>query len=55
MAVCAGTSCRPAVSAAVHIRTNLVFILVRRYLRLCRQWSDDYDELERIWKEVIVD
>lgn len=40
MAVCAGASCRPAVSAAVHICTNLVFILVKtfRYLRLRRQW-----------------
>jgi hypothetical protein len=32
MAVCAGASCRPAVSAAVHILTNLVFILVRRFV-----------------------
>ena len=31
MAVCAGAICRHAVSASVHICTNLVFILVRRF------------------------
>jgi hypothetical protein len=30
-AVFEGASCRPAVSAAVHICTNLVFVLLRRF------------------------
>jgi len=29
--VCAGASCRPAVSAAVRVCTNLVFVLGRRF------------------------